>query len=194
MSLTVPPPPPQGLNIVRDAVGSLINQETPAFQALRDTNRENVTVAAPHPVYVMGLIDVAEGTHLSNARLVGWRYLVLNDERSLAAVEVNTDNAEQQVQFSSINQGRFVESTLEAIAFAEGLDEVREEDFELRLLEIPALYVVSLWLQGNRAILIPLAPSPPDLIPNARYSEEAFLEILKRPAQERLHQEGNDLP
>jgi hypothetical protein len=194
MSLTVPPPPPQGLEIVRDAVGGLTNQPDTVFHALRDTNPEELTVAVPHPVYVMGLESIATGAPLSTATLVGWRYLLLGDDRSLAAAEVNTDNAEERVEFSHVNQGPFVESTIAGIAFAEGLDEVRETDFELRLLKIPALYVVSLWLQGNRDILIPLAPSRYDLVPNTPYPEEEFLEILRGPAQDRLRQEGNDLP
>lgn len=194
MSLTLPPPPPQGLPIVRAAVGGLISDAATVFHALREAAPENLTVAAPQPVYVMTLKNVAAGNGLTQAVLVGWRYLVLDAERSLVAAEVNTDNPEETVEFAHVNQGPYVESTIAAINFAEGIQEVQEDDYELRLLKIPALYVVTLWLQGKSAILVPLAPCPPELNPNSAYSEEAFIDILRGPASARLLQEGNDLP
>ncbi len=65
---------------------------------------------------------------------------------------------------------------------AEELDEVREEDFELRLLDIPSLYVVALWLHGARDLIVPLPPTREGLEPYAVYEEGAVIERLGGPA------------
>ena len=83
--------------------------------------------------------------------------------------------------------------TATAIAAAQALPQVGLGSFELRLLRIPALYVMALWLHTPAAIgelLLPLAPTPigtagvpspvGDLVPVL--SSQARAAIARRPA------------
>ena len=185
MPLRVPDPPAQGLSIVLDALSSAASQPTTnAAEALREAGAAGLTTAAPHQVYFVGLRDLAEGRLLAAAQLKGWRYIIFEGDRPLAAAELSGD--EGALDFSNINRGPFVESTVEGVGRAEVLEVVREEDFELRLLDIPGLYVTALWLHGPRDLIIPLPPTRPELEPFAVYEEEALVERLSGRAEQRL--------
>lgn len=191
MSLFVPPPPPGGLEIIRNTLGDLITQPSTAARALEDTGADEVTVAAPHPVYFLGLEDVANGKGLAQAKLVSWRYILLNSDRSLAAAEVSLG---ANLEFSHVNQGPYVGATVEAVGLAEGLNEVISDDYELRLLKIPGLYIIALWLHAEQPdIIIPLLPAPSELTPNTPYSEATFMSAIQQAANDRLLRGGDDL-
>jgi hypothetical protein len=67
--------------------------------------------------------------------------------------------------------------------------------FELRVLRIPALYVMALWLHGesgNRDVVIPMAPTHHLLEPGRAYEGGEFTSTLAPAASERL--EFDDSP
>jgi hypothetical protein len=184
MPLRVPTPPEQGAAIVLEALSSAINQPTTAAAAVADADPQNLATAAPHQVYFVGLRDLAAGRLLAAAHLKGWRYIIFEGEQPLAVAELSGGG--EALSFSNINRGPFVASTIEGVSRAEGLDEVRTEDFELRLLDLPGLYVVALWLHGARDLIIPLPPTRQGLEPFAVYEEAAVIERLRGPAERRL--------
>lgn len=184
MPLRLPAPPQQGEGIILEALSSAVNQPTATAAAVAEAGPENLTTAAPHQVYSVGLRDLAEGRLLAAAQLRGWRYIVLKDERPLSSAELSGGG--EALSFSNFNHGPFVASTVEGVGRAEALDIVREEDFELRVLEVPALYVVALWLHGPRDLIIPLPPTRGQLEPFAVYEEDAVIEFLRAPAGRRL--------
>jgi hypothetical protein len=59
-----------------------------------------------------------------------------------------------RVEFKSwqghVNAGPFVEGFVRAVPAAEHSSEADADDYEVRELRIPALYVVALWLRGRR--------------------------------------------
>ncbi len=127
-------------------------------------------VSAPHPVYTAGANDIVAGRVLANARLTAWRAMVAG----IAAAEVSP-----QGELSYVNEGRFVEGTLAAI------DAARDLDGELRLLRIPAVQTIVLWLHDEaNDILIPIAPAPPPLVPNEPIGEAAFTAALRPLAEQ----------
>ena len=89
--------------------------------------------------------------------------------------------------FSNFNHGPFVASTVEGVGRAEALDAVQQEDFELRVLEVPGLYTVALWLHGPRDLLMPLPPTRGRLEPHVVYEEGEVIELLREPAASRLN-------
>ena len=59
---------------------------------------------------------------------------------------------------------------------------------EARIVRIPALYVMALWLKdldGDDDVVVPMAPAPPYLEANRPYTEQKFLKALAGPAKER---------
>jgi hypothetical protein len=184
MALQVPDPPEQGMGIINEALSSAIQQPNVAAFAVADAAPEDLSTAAPHKVYFVGLSDLLEGRLLSAAKLKGWRYLVFNQDRPVVAAELQT--GDNEVRFSNINRGPFVDGAVEGVTFAENLDIVRNEDFELRALEISPLYFVALWLHGPQDLLIPLRPAPSELEPLRVYEEQEVIQRLRGPAEKHL--------
>lgn len=184
MPLRLPPPPEQGEAIILEALASAVSQPTNAAAAIAESDPQSLATAAPHRVYFVGLRDLAAGRLLAAAHIKGWRYILFEGERPLAAAELSGDR--EAVSFSNINRGPFVAATVEAVARVEGIDEVREQDFELRLLDIPSLYFVALWLHGLRDIIVPLPPSREGLEPFGIYNPSEVVERLRGPAEQRL--------
>lgn len=184
MALQVPDPPEQGMGIINDALSSAIQQPNVAAFAVMDAAPEDLSTAAPHKVYFVGLSDLIEGRLLSAAKLKGWRYLIFNQDQPVVAAELQTGGDE--VRFSNINRGPFVDGAVEGVTFAESLEIVHKEDFELRALEISPLYFVSLWLHGPQDLLIPLRPAPYPLEPLRVYEEDELIERLRGLAEQHL--------
>jgi hypothetical protein len=132
----------------------------------------HLSLAAPHQVFHLALFDVV-GLRLSDhARPVGWRFIVVDKSRAVGAVEVREDDGDAAgYVFSHFNSGQFVDSTVEAFA---RLEELGREPHDIRLLEVPALYVQALWLHGSTDEYMPLRPAPSPLEPYRIYSADEF--------------------
>jgi len=184
MALTPAKPPAEGPNIIRKALASL--SDSPHLMAAAIGGAAPLDLAAPHPVYFVGLKAVADGQVLSQAELKGWRYVLLQGDTPTAAAELDVGRAGGKAAFSQLNRGPFVASTVEGVRFAEKLDAVRRHNYELRLLRIPALYIIALWLHGQKDLIIPLPPTHPKLKPYTTYSEKAFAKAIKAAASKKL--------
>lgn len=164
--------------MIRDAMGAMLR---PGAPAPTDT-------AAPHPVYLAGLEELAAGRLLETAVENGWRYLLIRGDQAVATATVGTGGG-AGMQFSHVTQGPYVEATVEGLHRAEALDEVASGDYELRLLDVPALYLRALWLHGQNGegeMLIPLPPAPPEVEPYRAYAEAELVAALRPAASARL--------
>ncbi len=155
-----PQPPPEALAVLRD----------PTQRGLRENT---IRLAPVHQVFTATATDVQNKRVLANAQSSSWR-----DVAGPSAAEVASRNGEYVI--ISINEGPFVESIVDALDRAKQLP----GDYELRLLTIPSLYVVALWLRGETDVLIPMEPAPTGLNANEPYDEASFTEAL-RPLAER---------
>lgn len=120
----------------------------------------------PLPVHVLDPAPNPDG--LPHARLTGWRFLISCDDRVLAAAE--TVATPDGALFSHFSEGPYLASTERALREAELLPGTHQP----RLLSIPGLYMLTLWLHGQLEdgqdaqpaaadVLIPLAPAPPGI-------------------------------
>jgi hypothetical protein len=167
---------------VRRAAAAHVHQlATPQgiFPALRHVARENLELVAPHRIYTLSLGAVVEGG-FEEARPSGWRFLIADNKRVVASAEVAGDGGEAP----SVNGGPYVSSTATAIDELERLPMIAGGAFELRILKVPALYIVAAWLVDETRIVVPLAPTPSYLEAGHPYSEEEFLAALEQPAQQ----------
>jgi hypothetical protein len=197
MALRLPPSPAGIEQVVDKALQRAHGRGTLqglAISASAASGGAAVTPAVPHEVFSLGLSDLVDGAgRLAAARPSAWRVIVLNgpNQTPLAAVEV-ADGASGNVPagtFLSFNQGPFVKSTIDAIDAAEVSPQVNAADYELRLLEIPALHLTALWLQRpQRDLFVPLAPAPQALVANTIYTEIQLFDILSAMAKRRLTQ------
>jgi len=140
-------------------------------------------LAAPHQVVPLTLEDVRRGLCWEHTKGSTWRFLVVDDSRAHAAVEVRERaGAADEYQFVSLNSGPFVEATVEAI---HRLEAGGHDLGEVRLIRLPALYVEALWLHGDENRFVPLSPAPSDLDPYRIYPEREFTALLDEIAARR---------
>ena len=143
--------PEGGRQIISDKLCELLHTPELILHFLGTHDPESITVSEPHKVYVVRLDDLCDGKLLKAAKHVAWRYLLLAEAEGVAAVELSTEQ-----EFVELNVGPFVRATLEALDSIDEIAEVAEGDYELRLIKIPSVYAMLVWLHGERDILIPI--------------------------------------
>jgi hypothetical protein len=181
MPLRVVEPPPAVRTAAASHVLGLTHTDA-AIPALKKVSPDHLALVAPHRVYVLGLDAILNGDGLKAARQAGWRYLLADEDRIVASAELEGDHGEHPL----LNSGPFVASTAAAIDSLEEQPEVIRGEYELRLLKVPALYVVAAWLAGSLPFVAPLAPAPHFLQAGKLYTEREFISTLVAPAREAL--------
>lgn len=156
--------------------------------------------AAPHEVFVMRLDDIVDDRGIqASAQSVGWRVLVVDGQAAVAAVEFDASAAgagggavPTATEFKAFNVGRFVQGTVEGIERAEAAAQVKANDYEVRLLEVPAIYLVVLWLhRPDDDWFVPLKPAPNNLATDRLYSEQELLSEIQPLAQRKQHEDNS---
>ncbi|KUN88413.1 hypothetical protein AQJ66_07350 [Streptomyces bungoensis] len=180
MPLHVPPAPAPALRSVLTALGSptaVREARTPSLRAAQGP----ATPELPLPVHVLDRIT-PQG--LSATRLAGWRFLIRCGERAVAAADsmLTPDGW----AFSHFFEGPYIPSTERALQQAEAL----QQPYQPRLLSVPGLYMLTLWLHGDTTadaaeghpaasdLLVPLAPAPPGISAHRPYQVAELLPVL----------------
>jgi hypothetical protein len=166
MPLLIPAPPTEAADAVDATFQASADRGTFRLPTLRGATGP-LQLTMPHQVFTLGLADLAAGRGLEAAKPTGWRYLVQEGDNILAAAETVTTGSGDGHVFSAFNEGRFVASTAEAIQAVQVIPEVSQDNFELRLLNVPGLHVMAVWLHRAQEttatdLLVPLEPSPVD--------------------------------
>ncbi|MFJ9818935.1 hypothetical protein ACIRU3_27520 [Streptomyces sp. NPDC101151] len=180
MPLHVPPAPAPALRSVLTALGSPTAVREARTPALR-TAQGPATPELPLPVHVLDRIT-AQG--LSATRLAGWRFLIRCGDRAVAAAD--TMLTADGWAFSHFFEGPYIVSTERALQQAEALP----QPYQPRLLSVPGLYMLTLWLHGDVTadgaeahpaasdLLIPLAPAPPGISAHRPHRVSELLPVL----------------
>ncbi|MFF9019944.1 hypothetical protein [Streptomyces eurythermus] len=180
MPLHVPPAPAPALRSVLTALGSptaVREARTPSLRAAQGP----ATPELPLPVHVWDRIS-EQG--LSATRLSGWRFLIRCGDRAVAAAD--TMLTPDGWAFSHFFEGPYIASTERALKQAEAL----QLPYEPRLLSVPGLYMLTLWLHGDHSgdgtgghpaatdLLVPLAPAPPGIPAHRPFRVAELLPVL----------------
>jgi hypothetical protein len=196
MPLTFPAPPSDAGQVLQQGLHAI-------QQAQRLDPRGGATLAVeaapvvmrPHPVYELGLDDLAAGKGLDAARLVAWRYLLVKGNQVHQAAEVFAA-PQGGSRFGSLTTG-FAAGAEQGFAVAEKLPEVQNHSYEIRALRAPALSLMAVWLkdkQGTEDRFIVLPPILPPLRPLVPYSGSDLLAILQKLAAEKAPLEAKVTP
>jgi hypothetical protein len=121
----------------------------------------------PIRVYTVKLSDIRDEDFYARAVPAGWRYVIdANGPVGVADLdEVGPDRGTPA--FSRLIRGRIVEDLSLAIDYAAQRYSDDPRQYEIRVLEIPAIHKTALWLHGPEEIFIPIlerretATSPP---------------------------------
>lgn len=180
MPLHVPPAPAPALRTVLTALDSptaVREARTPSLRAAQGPT----TPEFPLPVYVLDRITPS-GTPTS--RLTGWRFLIHCGDRAVAAAE--TILTPDGWGFSHFFEGPYIASTERALRQAETM----KQPYQARLLSVPELYMLTLWLHGDITadgaeghpaaadLLVPLAPAPPGIAAHRPHRVAELLPLL----------------
>ncbi|MFE9173908.1 hypothetical protein [Streptomyces kebangsaanensis] len=180
MPLHFPPAPAPALRSVLTALDSPTAVREAPTPALR-TAQQPATPELPLPVHVMDRIT-PEG--VSATRLAGWRFLIRCGDHAVAAAE--TMLTPDGWTFSHFFEGPYVTSTERALRQAETVT----QPYQPRLLSMPSLYMLTLWLHGDISddgatghpapadLLVPLAPAPPGIAAHRPHRAADLLPVL----------------
>lgn len=179
MPLHVPPAPAPALRTVLTALASptaVREARTPSLLRAQGP----ATPELPLPVHVL---DELTPAGMAATRLTGWRFLIRCGDRAVAAAE--TMLTPDGWAFSHFFEGPYIASTEHALRQAETMG----QPHQARLLSVPSLYMLTLWLHGDLTadgagghpaatdLLVPLAPAPPGI---AAHRPHRVAELLPR--------------
>jgi hypothetical protein len=180
MPLHVPPAPAPALRTVLTALGSptaVREARTPSLLHAQGP----LTPEVPLPVHILDRFTPAGA---SSTRLAGWRFLIRCGERAVAAAD--TMLTPDGWAFSRFFEGPYIASTERALRQAETMS----QSYQPRLLSMPSLYMLTLWLHGDCTedaasghpaatdLLVPLAPAPPGIAPHRPHRVAELLPVL----------------
>ncbi|GAA4596130.1 hypothetical protein GCM10023177_42370 [Streptomyces violaceoruber] len=180
MPLRVPPAPAPALRSVLTALSSptaVREARTPALLGAQGP----ATPELPLPVHVLDRVTT-EG--VAATRLAGWRFHIRLGDRAVAAAE--TMLTPDGWAFSHFFEGPYVASTERALRQAESVP----QSYQPRLLSVPELYMLTLWLHGDYTadagtghpaatdLLVPLAPAPPGIAAHRPHRVAELLPVL----------------
>lgn len=183
MSLRVPDVSADSVLAVRDNLSELAGRAAYRHRALARVNPLDVALALPHDVYSLGLDELVRGATLDDAQLVGRRFLVMAGDDAVASAEIARDDG------FTATEGPFVTGTARAIAVAEQDPATADGDYEVRVLRVPALYLMALWLSGGghqADLVIPMDPAPEPFSGGEKVRPDELLGRLAELARRRL--------
>jgi hypothetical protein len=191
MGITTSEPPDTALNALRSGMDQMRGAPAPMESrgiSLAAKPNADSHEGAPHPIYALGLDAILQRRGLDAAQAVGWRYLIGRAaEHPAVAAEVHQRGPDDH-RFAGLNEGPFVGQLMATIRRIESQPEIRDGDFEPRLLRAPAVYVAALWLKDRRTghdIVIPLDHSDPGVRAGDAYTAEDFMAALAAIAAKR---------
>lgn len=179
--LHVPPAPAPALRSVLTALGSptaVREARTPALRSVQGP----LSPELPLPVHILDRI--VRNENAPRTRLAGWRFMIRSGDRSVAAAD--TVLTPDGWAFSHFFEGPYLASTELAVRQAEAAT----THYQPRLLSIPELYMLALWLHGDiRAdaaggslaptdVLVPLAPAPPGITAHRPHRVADLLPVM----------------
>jgi len=137
------------------------------------------------PVFHLGLEDLKEKKDILAAKHISWRYLVKHKGKEVATADAVIED-DGNTTFSHVNEGQLVSGLVSALKVANSEIRIRNSDFEVRILMVPALYIATLWLADiakGRDYAIPFEPTSAPLTANKLVTMEKLVRTLHRLAQ-----------
>ncbi len=183
MKITLPQTPANGAQVILPAVqaalqAQVLNIIAPASK----TAGTSLSLSGAYPGYSLTLDNLAVGNEMSYAVKGVWHHLVFINGNVVADAQLIW--RDDKMEFSALNCGPMAASIVDALNMAEKASVLRAKSVELRLLSVPALHVVAVWLHGeDEDRFIPVAPTPHTLMPMQIIDKERLFSILIPEAQ-----------
>lgn len=123
-------------------------------------------LAQPVPFYHLPLDKIDSNDPLAFATSTGWRYPIVGGDRPGLA-DIRGDEGSTGSKFAGLSHGILAKRFLEASTLADTQLGDGAEEFEPRILDIPALGYAALWLLGQQSqrFISLLEGNPPGTAP-----------------------------
>ncbi|MFE6776912.1 hypothetical protein [Streptomyces sp. NPDC057702] len=176
MALHAPQPPAASRTAAREGIDRLVDSGViPPFARARSGTDLDLT--RPRELYQLGRAELLGDAGLAAARPVLWRYVVELGDEDVALADTQPEPDGTHV-LGQVNYGPFVAGIAQALRVAEGAE--REVDAESRLLHVPALHLIAVWLRATTGEdrLIPADPAPEGIDAGRLYRADTLLPTL----------------
>jgi len=174
-------PPPSGPRVIGRALRDL--RGPPDTRALLGS--ASINLSAPLPFYRLGLDQIDGSDFLKNAMQVGWRYLIEGGtggaDGGVAYADVKETGGGDS-KFTSLSHNENAERLMQAAHLAQSVAADITGDCEARILDVPAVYVSTIWLSCATPVFIPYI-YPPGFRSNEIEVQSNFLEQLQKFAE-----------
>jgi len=188
MPIIHPEGPADGLGELSRVLSDFFgNPDLVSSTALKALDPHNLAAANPHHRYTVGMRRLADGHFLDAAEAHGWRYLLLEGDRAVGEFTLSEESVEGKLDFQSLTTGKIPAGCLTAHYVAEGLPKVAKGDWELSLIEAPALPFCALWLRDRSApddLFVPVTPVNLGLDARRGYSAAELQPVLQKAAKQ----------
>lgn len=185
MALTFQSAPAAGIDVIRKHMTDLVLEDETLFAV--ESAAANLTIAPGLPVYTATLRTFLGDGFPATLLRTAWHYLILDGDvpRAVAELAVDPEN-EAKLRPASLKNARYAERAVAALAVAEAVPQLVENDYDLRILRVPGIYLTAVWLSRERGgFLIPVAPIG-EVKARRTYEPEAVQIILRRDAELRM--------
>ncbi|WP_328539934.1 hypothetical protein [Streptomyces sp. NBC_00344] len=183
MPLSIPPAPAPALRSVLAALDSPTAVREARTPALRSAQGPLAPDSAL-PVHVLDGILASDES--PRTRLTSWRFLIRSGERAVAAADAKL--TADGWTFSHFFEGPYIAATENALRQAEAMN----KSYQPRLLSVPQLYMMTLWLHADTGsdasdpgstpaptdLLVPLAPAPPGIAAHRPHRVSELLPVM----------------
>ena len=142
----------------------------------------DLTIPTPLALYSATLQAAADGRVLTAAQPSGWQYLVLERDQVVGLAEMSWEGRFSRLAYTPA-VGRIDRALTRLVARAEQVP----GDLVLRMLRVPALAILAVWLHGTSFDrLVTLPPTHGRLRPSQLYTGARFEAVLRDAGQAEL--------
>jgi hypothetical protein len=192
MGITFATEPSDGLELVQETLQRIATDRDWKREVIGDVDVARSRLSEPFPIYNNSLENIRNSKVLPpvDAKPLGWRYLVVDrNRRVVASVDLRIDG-DDTLHLSRIWRGPVLDALVAAVGFAEGLFAsgtlATSDDYELRGLELPAVFFSGLWLQGVADRILPISADVSGIDLLSAYDESDIAAALAPIAAARL--------
>jgi len=122
-------------------------RKSSAGRSAFDASATSIDALGPFPLYVA---DISASGAMSKPKFFAWRFLLLNGEHAISVADVSSVEKDR-LGLSSVHFGRGARKTHEGIRFAQS---VAGGSARMRLLSIPRMHMLVIWLLGRETIFV----------------------------------------
>jgi hypothetical protein len=154
MTITRPQGPAGGITVLGRFVPHLMSRGPNALRPMGGAPAPQVS--QPIRVYTVKLSDIRDEDFPDRAVPTGWRYLIDANGPVAVADLKEVGQGGGPPAFGRLLRGPIVEDLPRAIDYATRQFSSDTRQYEVRILEIPAIYKTAVWLHGPEEIFIPI--------------------------------------